>query len=33
VLWIIVGLAGDQVDVKTWAIEDGQVSGADLVVE
>jgi proteasome lid subunit RPN8/RPN11 len=33
VLWIIVGLAGDEADVKTWAIEDGQVSGAELVVD
>jgi [CysO sulfur-carrier protein]-S-L-cysteine hydrolase len=33
VLWIIVGLGGDGADVKTWAIEDGQVSGAELVVE
>lgn len=32
VLWIIVGLSDGEVDVKTWAIEGGQVSGADLVV-
>ena len=33
VLWIIVGLADDEVDVQTWAIEDGQVSDAELVVD
>jgi [CysO sulfur-carrier protein]-S-L-cysteine hydrolase len=33
VLWIIVGLVGDRPHVKTWRIEDGQVSGAELVVE
>ncbi len=33
VLWIIVGLNGDEVDVQTWRIDDGKVSGAELVVE
>lgn len=32
-LWIIVGLAGDQPDVRTWAIEDGRVSSVELRVE
>ncbi len=32
VLWIIVGLAGDDVQVRTWRIDDGQVSEAELVV-
>ena len=33
VLWIIVGLAEGEVEVLTWRIDDGQVSGAELVVE
>ena len=33
VLWIIVGLADGDVDVRTWQIEDGKVSEAELVVE
>ena len=33
VLWIIVGLDGDQAEVRTWRIDDGQVSGAELIVE
>jgi proteasome lid subunit RPN8/RPN11 len=33
VLWIIVGLVGDEAEVQTWRIEDGQVSDAELVVE
>jgi [CysO sulfur-carrier protein]-S-L-cysteine hydrolase len=33
VLWIIVGLVGDEPEVLTWRIDDGQVSGAELVVE
>jgi [CysO sulfur-carrier protein]-S-L-cysteine hydrolase len=33
VLWIIVGLDGEQAEVRTWRIDDGQVSGAELVVE
>ncbi len=32
VLWIIVGLAGDEVQVRTWRIDDGKVSEAELVV-
>jgi proteasome lid subunit RPN8/RPN11 len=32
VLWIIVGLAGDDVEVRTWRIEDGQVTEAELTV-
>jgi [CysO sulfur-carrier protein]-S-L-cysteine hydrolase len=32
VLWIIVGLAGDEPDVRTWLIQDGEVSEAELVV-
>jgi [CysO sulfur-carrier protein]-S-L-cysteine hydrolase len=33
VLWIIVGLDGEEIDVRTWRIDDGHVSGAELVVE
>jgi proteasome lid subunit RPN8/RPN11 len=33
VLWIIVGLANGEADVRTWRIDDGQVSDAELVVE
>jgi [CysO sulfur-carrier protein]-S-L-cysteine hydrolase len=33
VLWIIVGLAGDDAQVRTWRIDDGQVSEAELVVQ
>jgi [CysO sulfur-carrier protein]-S-L-cysteine hydrolase len=33
VLWIIVGLANGEVDVRTWRIDDGRVSDAELVVE
>lgn len=32
-LWVIVGLADDDVDVRTWAIEDGRVSQVELQVE
>lgn len=32
VLWIIVGLANGEVEVRTWRIDDGQVSEAELVV-
>lgn len=32
-LWIIVGLAGEEPDVRTWAIEDGRVTQVELVVE
>jgi proteasome lid subunit RPN8/RPN11 len=30
--WIIVGLAGQEPDVRTWLINDGQVIEAELVV-
>jgi [CysO sulfur-carrier protein]-S-L-cysteine hydrolase len=33
VLWIIVGLEGDEPEVQTWRIENGRVSDAELVVE
>ena len=33
VLWIIVGLAGQEADVRTWLIDGGQVAEAELVVE
>jgi [CysO sulfur-carrier protein]-S-L-cysteine hydrolase len=33
VLWIIVGLAGGEPEVRTWLIDDGNVSEAQLVVE
>jgi [CysO sulfur-carrier protein]-S-L-cysteine hydrolase len=33
VLWIIVGLSGGEVEVRTWRIDDGQVSDAELLVE
>jgi [CysO sulfur-carrier protein]-S-L-cysteine hydrolase len=33
VLWIIVGLAGDEADVRTWRIDDGKVADAELVVD
>jgi proteasome lid subunit RPN8/RPN11 len=32
-LWIIVGLAGEEPDVRTWAIEDGRVMQVELTVE
>jgi proteasome lid subunit RPN8/RPN11 len=32
VLWIIVGLAGDEPEVRTWTITGGEVSEAELVV-
>ncbi len=32
VLWIIIGLAGEDVEVRTWRIEDGKVSEAELTV-
>jgi len=32
-LWIIVGLAGEEPDVRTWAIEDGRVEQVELTVE
>jgi proteasome lid subunit RPN8/RPN11 len=33
VLWIIVGLADGEAQVRTWRIDDGNVSEAELVVE
>lgn len=33
VLWIIVGLVGEEPEVRTWRIDDGAVSEAELVVE
>jgi proteasome lid subunit RPN8/RPN11 len=33
VLWIIVGLAGPEPEVRTWLIDDGAVSEAELVLE
>lgn len=33
VLWIIVGLANGETEVRTWRIDDGKVSEAELVVE
>lgn len=33
VLWIIVGLAGSEPEVRTWRIDDGAVREAELVVE
>jgi [CysO sulfur-carrier protein]-S-L-cysteine hydrolase len=33
VLWIIVGLDGSEPEVRTWRIDDGRVSEAELVVE
>jgi proteasome lid subunit RPN8/RPN11 len=32
-LWVIVGLAGAEPDVRTWAIEDGRVTQVELTVE
>jgi proteasome lid subunit RPN8/RPN11 len=32
-LWIIVGLADGEPDVRTWSIADGQVSQVELVLE
>ena len=33
VLWIIVGLVDGESEVRTWRIDDGQVSEAELVVQ
>jgi proteasome lid subunit RPN8/RPN11 len=33
VLWVIVGLAGDEPDVRLWRIDDGHATEARLVVE
>jgi [CysO sulfur-carrier protein]-S-L-cysteine hydrolase len=32
-LWLIVGLAGEEPEVRTWRIEDGRVAPIELVVE
>lgn len=32
VLWVIVGLQGDEPEVRTWAIADGEVTEAPLEV-
>jgi proteasome lid subunit RPN8/RPN11 len=31
--WIIVGLAGEEPEVRSWLIEDGQVTEVELVTE
>jgi len=33
VLWVIVGLADDEPEVRTWLIDNGHVAEAELVVE
>jgi proteasome lid subunit RPN8/RPN11 len=33
VLWVIVGLAGQQPDVRTWSIDGARVTEAELVVD
>lgn len=33
VLWVIVGLAGEEPEVRTWRIDDGHAAEAELVVE
>jgi proteasome lid subunit RPN8/RPN11 len=33
VLWVIVGLATDEPDVRLWRIDDGQAAEAQLAVE
>jgi proteasome lid subunit RPN8/RPN11 len=33
VLWIIVGVAGEEVDVRTWRVDGGRAVEAELVVE
>jgi proteasome lid subunit RPN8/RPN11 len=33
VLWVIVGLAAEEPEVRTWRIDDGQPAEAELVVE
>lgn len=32
-LWLIIGLAGAEPEVRLWRIQDGQVSEADLTVD
>lgn len=33
VLWVIVGLAGEEPEVRTWRIDDGEAAEAELLVE
>ena len=33
VLWVIVGLAGDEPEVRMWRIDNGQAAETELVVE
>jgi [CysO sulfur-carrier protein]-S-L-cysteine hydrolase len=33
VLWIIVGLGGDEPEVRTWEIREGAVSETELIVQ
>jgi proteasome lid subunit RPN8/RPN11 len=33
VLWVIVGLAGNEPEVRLWRIDDGQAAETDLLVE
>lgn len=33
VLWVIVGLANEDPEVRTWRIDDGQPAEAELIVE
>jgi len=32
-LWVIVGLAGEEPEIRTWRIEDGRVAEVELTVE
>lgn len=32
VVWVIVGLAGEEPEVRAWHIDDGRVSEAELIV-
>jgi hypothetical protein len=31
--WLIIGVAGDQDDVRSWRIDDGQVTQVEVVVD
>lgn len=33
VLWVIVGLAGEEPEVRIWRMDDGQVTESELIVE
>ena len=33
VLWVIVGLAGEEPEVRIWRMDDGQVTESELAVE